>query len=82
MATITISDLHPTVEYAELSDLELESVVGGGKWSATVGAKQTNKGPKVTGEVSYGSGWYKVAAKGSYAKNGSYEGGVGLTLKW
>ena len=29
MAKITISDLHTTVEYAELSDLELESVVGG-----------------------------------------------------
>jgi hypothetical protein len=43
MATIQIADLNTTVEYAELSDLELESIAGG---------KQTNDGPTVTGEAS------------------------------
>lgn len=37
MAQITISDLHPIEnEFAELSDLELESVVGGKSFSIGV----------------------------------------------
>jgi hypothetical protein len=41
MANITIYELHPSeLEYAELSDLELEVVVGGKERHADVGYSQ------------------------------------------
>lgn len=37
MASITIDNLQPMVEYQELSDAELESVIGGFPWLAVLG---------------------------------------------